>query len=77
MQIAELCHKVGEFLLECFYNAVISAISSSIIFILFMRELRFISAELIDHSHDDYWALSLHSKFCVSKANALFTLSLL
>lgn len=74
--IADLCHKAREFLIECFYNPVISAISGNIIFILFTRELRFIRVELIDHSHEDYRALSLQSKRCVSKANVLFTVSL-
>lgn len=40
-----------------------------------MRELRFIRVELIDHNHEDYWALSLQSKFHVSKASVPFTVS--
>lgn len=38
-------------------------------------ELRFIRVELIDHSHEDYWALSLQSKFHVPKASVPFTVS--
>lgn len=62
-------------LIEFFYNSISSASSGSIIFILFMRELRFIRVELIDHNHEDYWALSLQSKFHVSKASVPFTVS--